>query len=487
MSSPIADLKPRIVWDFFGKICEIPHGSGNEKALGEAVMAWAEEHGAEAARDAAGNVVVRIPATPGYERAPIVVIQSHLDMVCEKNSATVFDFEKDPIRLVRDGDWIEADGTTLGADNGVGLAMGLAFLKDPAVHGPIELLCTVSEEVGLDGALALEPGFIEGRLLINTDSEEDGVFYVGCAGGRDCRISLPLDQVAFPAGKEALAVELTGLRGGHSGLDIVHNRGNAVLLLARAILAASREVDLALVSIEGGDKHNAIPREARAVIAAAPADRGKVEEIVAALLEGFRAEFAAVEPELSISARSVDRPKQVLGDASGRAVLALLTALPHGVLAMSRDIAGLVETSNNLARVRTEGGALTVLTASRSAVASALDGVFTQLESIGALAGAEVESSGGYPGWQPNLDSELLALGRSVYAEVHGVDPRPMAIHAGLECGIISEKYPGLDMLSFGPTIQNPHSPDERVSITSVRRSFEFLEALLAAIAKRVA
>jgi dipeptidase D len=485
MPSPIENLKPEAVWKYFGKICEIPHGSGNERALGEAVMTWARERGAEAERDAAGNVVVRIPATKGCEGAPIAVLQGHLDMVCEKNSDTAFDFEKDAISLVRDGDWLKADGTTLGADNGVGLAMGLAFLDGKRAHGPLEILCTVSEETGLDGARSLQPGFVRGRLLINLDSEEDGVFYVGCAGGRDCHTALPLAREPAPADRVGLALELKGLRGGHSGLDIVHNRGNATRLLARAILAASREVDLALVSIEGGDKHNAIPREARAVVAVAPADRAQVERILGEQLAGFRAEFASAEPELTLAVSATARPAQTLAGASGRAALALLTALPHGVIAMSRDIQGLVETSSNMARVRTEDGALTVLTSSRSSVASSLAGVIEQIQSIGALAGAKVEASDGYPGWQPNLKSELLALGRKTYARVHGLEPKFTAIHAGLECGILSEKYPGLDMISFGPTIQNPHSPDERVSIPTVERSFAFLEALVDEIAKK--
>ncbi len=485
MPSPIENLKPQSVWKYFGRICQIPHGSGNERALGEAVMAWAKERGVVAERDEIGNVGVRIPATKGCEQAPAVVLQGHLDMVCEKNSDKTFDFEKDPIELVRDGDWLKADGTTLGADNGVGLAMGLSFLEGSATHGPIEVLCTISEETGLDGAQALKPGFVKGQLLINLDSEEDGVFYVGCAGGRDCHISLPVSREPVPADREGLAIEIRGLRGGHSGLDIVHNRGNAVRLLARALVAASREAAVALASIEGGDKHNAIPREARAVIAVAPADKAKVEKILASELTGFRAEFAGAEPELSLTTAPAARPDEAFTAGSGSAALALLTALPHGVIAMSRDIAGLVETSSNMARVRTEKAHLVLLASSRSSVASALEGVITQIESIGTLAGARVEPSEGYPGWQPNLKSELLALGRKVYTEVHGIEPRFTAIHAGLECGILSEKYPGLDMISFGPTIQNPHSPDERVSIPTVERSFAFLEALVAEIAKK--
>ncbi|HUT77946.1 MAG TPA: beta-Ala-His dipeptidase, partial [Polyangia bacterium] len=345
MPSPIENLKPEAVWNYFGRICQIPHGSGNERALGEAVMAWAKERGVVAERDEVGNVIVRIPATKGCEQAPAVVLQGHLDMVCEKNSDRVFDFEKDPIELVRDGDWLAADGTTLGADNGVGLAMGLAFLDGAAVHGPLEVLCTVSEETGLDGARALKPGFVKGRLLINLDSEEDGVFYVGCAGGRDCHISLPVARAAVPADHIALDLELKGLRGGHSGLDIVHNRGNATRLLARAILAASRRAAIAIGAIEGGDKHNAIPREARALLAL---PREKWDEATALLkkdLSDFRSEFSR-DAGLSISFEKTEAPNGVFAPESQHAALDMLLAFPNGVIAMSRDLPGLVETSN---------------------------------------------------------------------------------------------------------------------------------------------
>jgi dipeptidase D len=485
MSNPLSDLEPALVWSYFGAICEIPHGSGNERALGEQVIAWAEEKGCTAEMDQTGNVVIRVPATAGCEQAPTVVLQGHLDMVCEKNSDTVFDFEKDPIRPLRDGDWITADGTTLGADNGIGVAMGLALLELPdAVHGPLELLFTVDEETGLNGANGLEPSFLSGKLMINLDSEEDSMFYVGCAGGRDSNIALPITREPATAGHECCTIRVMGLRGGHSGLDIVYNRGNAIRLLARAIEVASRDIDLQLATIEGGDKHNAIPREATAVVQLAAGSGAALKQTLTEQLDGFRTEFAAAEPDLTLTIDAVDPPPEVLSGDSSTEVLKLIQAIPHGVIAMSRDIVGLVETSTNLARVRSGKEALEMLTSTRSSVASALDGVTAQIRAVGELAGANVETSTGYPGWQPNLDSELLALGKQVWAGLYGAEPAFAAIHAGLECGIIGEKFPEMDMLSIGPTIENPHSPDERVEIPTVGRAFAFVTALLETVAR---
>ncbi|MDD5306652.1 MAG: aminoacyl-histidine dipeptidase [Deltaproteobacteria bacterium] len=484
MSQPLDNLEPKAVWKYFDEIRKTPHGSGNERPLGNRVMGFARERGCETAIDDAGNVVVRVKASPGCERAPVVVLQGHLDMVCEKNASKVFDFEKDAIGLVRDGDWLKADGTTLGADNGIGVASALAFMEPKgAAHGPLELLFTVDEETGLNGARGLKPGFVTGKLLVNLDSEEDGVFYVGCAGGQDAALALPIATTASNAGWNCCRVEIKGLRGGHSGLDIVHNRGNAVRLLARTLIALGREVDLCLASVEGGDKHNAIPREAAAVISVAPGSADTVRRIFDAQLAGFRNEFASAEPDLALAMTPITLPATVLDKASRDKVLALLLGLPHGVLAMSRDIPGLVETSTNMARVRT-GKELTVLCSARSSVASALKGVVAQIEAVGRLSGATVDVHEGYPGWKPNMESVLLAKARKVWTEVHGKEPRFTAIHAGLECGIIGEKFPGIDMISLGPTIVSPHSPDEKVSIPTVARFFGFLTAFLAALTR---
>jgi dipeptidase D len=500
MSNPIDSLEPREVWHYFDRIRQIPHGSGNEKAIGEAIMAWAAEKGREADMDAVGNVVVRVPASPGLERAKGVVLQGHMDMVCEKNADKAFDFTKDAIQLVRRGDWLTADGTTLGADNGLGLATALAFMDLPgAIHGPLEILATVDEERGLVGARNVGPDFVKGRLLFNVDSEEDGVFYIGCAGGRDSEIALPLRTLPAPEGMRSLRIEIKGLRGGHSGLDIVHNRGNALRLLARALRAASRKATIILASIDGGDKHNAIPREAFAIALIKPESEVLLREILAEQLAGFREEFAGAEPELALVAaptaippRVMDPaardnallPPRVMDPAARDNALRLILGLPHGVLAMMRDIPGKVETSSNLARVRTESDRLEVLCSSRSSIGSALEGVIAQIESVGQALGAQVKLHEGYPGWKPNLESPMLAKARDVWRAVHGADAKFEVVHAGLECGIIGERYPGMDMISLGPTIENPHSPDERTHIPAVGRFFEFVKAFLAALAR---
>jgi len=486
MATPMDSLAPRALWRYFAKICAIPHGSGNEKALGEAIVGWIHEKGFEAEIDEVGNVIASIPATKGYEDAPTVVLQGHIDMVCEKNSDTEFNFETDPIVTERDGDWLTAKGTTLGADNGIGVATGLAFLDLPElVHGPLEILMTIDEERGLVGAVNLKPDFVKGRMLFNLDSEEDGVFYVGCAGGRDALINLPLEKMKTPDAAAAYQVKVEGLRGGHSGLDIIHNRGNAIKLLARALGKVGEKIDLAIASLDGGDKHNAIPREARACVVFKASELPAAEKILKNELAGYRDEFARAEPDLTLSISPADKPDHLLNPVSGRKLLNLTLSLPHGVLAMSREMPGMVETSSNLARVRTEDDSFTILTSTRSSVASATDGVIAAIIAAGDAVGAEVKPKEGYPGWKPNLDSKMLAAAREVWQEVHQAEARFEVIHAGLECGIIGEKYPGMDMISLGPTIQNPHSPDERVNIASVERFFNFVVAFLASLAKK--
>ncbi len=484
MSYSIDSLEPKAVWQYFDRMRQIPHASKKEEELAKAIISWAKEAGCETDRDKVGNVLIRIPASPGHEKAQVIILQGHIDMVCEKNTDTEFDFDTDPIVLVRDGDWIHADGTTLGADNGIGVATALAFIDSPdAVHGPLEVLLTVDEETGLNGARGLEAGFVSGRMLFNLDSEEDGYFYVGCAGGRDSNLSLPLERTGAPAGTDAWTLTVKGLRGGHSGQDIVHNRGNAIRLAARALRAMRAEAPIEVVSIDGGDKHNAIPREATATFVAKPEEKAKLEAVLAAELEGYRDEFASAEPGLTAELTPADRPAQVLAPASRDAVIRLVLGMPNGVLAMMRDMPGKVETSSNLARVRTEEDALAVLASTRSSIASAIDGVLAQIESIGLAVGAQVVFGEGYPGWKPNLESPMLGKAKETWVRVHDEEPRIEVIHAGLECGIIGEKIPGIDMISLGPTIENPHSPDERVHIESVGRFFTFVKAFLEAMA----
>jgi len=478
------NLEPKSIWQHFEKICEIPHPSGHEAALLAHIKGWAEEFGFDTKRDKVGNLFVYVPASKGQEGAPTVVLQGHVDMVPEKNSDVQHDFEKDPIRPRIEDDWVYATGTTLGADNGIGVAaaMAVAESKD-LVHGPLELVFTIDEETGLTGAAELDTSLINGRILLNLDSEEDGIFYVGCAGGGDTELKLATGAQPVPSNAAFLQLKVSGLRGGHSGCDIHENRGNAIKVLAR-VLDALEDIPWRLAQIEGGGKHNAIPREAGAIIALPEAEQEKVLDAVEKLMGGLLEEFGPVEPSLEVTAAKVEAPAgaKVLDAASRDKVLNLLLTLPHGVIAMSRDIPGLVETSTNLATVKLEDGTAEVLTSSRSSVASALEGVREQIAAATRLAGGSFENGEAYPGWNPDLDSKLLATAKQVYQTSRGETPEVSAIHAGLECGIIGDRIGGMDMLSFGPDIQNPHSPDERVGVSSVGRFWTFLGELLKAL-----
>jgi len=477
MADGLDGLTPRSVWGHFAALAAIPRPSGQEEKAAAFVIGVAERAGAKVGRDARGNVVARVPATPGRERSATVVLQTHLDMVCEKNRGVTHDFDTDPIRPKVDGDWVRASGTALGADNGIGVAAALAAATDPAViHGPLELLFTLDEETGLTGAAKLDPAILSGRILLNLDSEEDGVIFVGCAGGEDTIIDLPVSWTA-PAAGEGFRLEVTGLKGGHSGLNIIGNRGNALKLTAR-ILDAAAEKGLAfeIASVAGGSKHNAIPREAEAVLAG---DREGLARIAESSLAAFRTELAGIDDGLAVSVTPAERPERVLARADRDRLFRLLVALPHGVLGMSRDIPGLVETSSNLAVVAMRGSAIRVATSSRSSVASALTGVLDGIRATVRLAGATFERKDGYPGWKPNLDSQALAVVRSVYAKRWGKEPHVTAIHAGLECGLLGERVPGLDMVSFGPQIEGAHSPDEKVSVPSVARFWDALGEVL--------
>lgn len=480
MQNPLDTLAPRSIWSHFAALAAIPRPSGKEEKAAEFVIGVARSAGATVARDARGNVVARVPATKGREGAPTVILQTHLDMVCEKNRGVEQDFDRDPIRPRIDGEWVRATGTTLGADNGIGVAAALAAATDPEVkHGPLELLFTLDEETGLTGATKLDPSILTGRTLLNLDSEEDGAIYVGCSGGEDSLIDLRPRWVAPPAGG-AFAVEIAGLKGGHSGLNIVENRGNALKLLARILDASIAEgVALALASVAGGSKHNAIPREAEAVLVAAAPARKSLEAVAAKALEGFRAELRGIDDGLTVAIVDAPSPARVLDEADRDRLVRLLMALPHGVLGMSQDIPGLVETSSNLAVVKNEGEGLRVVTSSRSSVAPALRGVLASIRAAAALAGGTVTLKDGYPGWKPNMDSAALKLVREVYRARWKAEPKVTAIHAGLECGLLGEKVPGLDMVSFGPQIEGAHSPDERVHVPSVARFWGALGEIL--------
>lgn len=475
------ELEPRTLWDHFAALSAIPRPSKREQRAAEWVASLGARIGAEVRRDAAGNVVLAVPASTGRERAPIVVLQSHLDMVCEKNSGVAHDFDRDPILLRTDGEWLRATETTLGADNGIGVASALAAATDPSVvHGPLELLFTVDEETGLTGAKDLDGAIVRGRTLLNLDSEEDGTLYVGCAGGCDSVLRLPLAWRGPAAGTAPLRLVARGLRGGHSGGDIHEGRGNALKVVARTLFAAAEAgIPFDLAEISGGSKHNAIPREAYAHLHVAPSDRPTLEGFVSCMREGFAIELQGVDEGLDLALEDVP-PAARAADGDGRdRLLRLLVGLPHGVLAMSRDIPGLVETSNNLAVVSVEDGAARVVTSSRSSVAPALRGVLDGIRGLGLLAGAAVETMDGYPGWKPNLASPVLDVVRRVYAERWGREPEVKAIHAGLECGLLGERLPGCDMVSFGPQIEGAHSPDERVNVPSVGRFWEALKVVL--------
>jgi dipeptidase D len=476
----VETLEPQSVWHHFYQILAIPRGSGEEERMRRHVIAVAERNGLRFETDATGNVVVRKPATAGRESAPVTVLQSHLDMVNEKNSDVAHDFSTDPIVPKRDGEYLTAEGTTLGSDNGIGVAAMLALMDaDDAEHGPLELLFTVDEETGLTGASNLDGNLLEGRRLLNLDSEEEGALYVGCAGGADSTLTLPLESAALPDAVTALDVTLHGLKGGHSGIDIILQRGNAVQLLARMLYAVSREVPVQLYRIEGGNKHNAIPREAAAAFIVRSEEKDRVRDLLDAQFEAVSTEFAPAEPHMGFESTETPAPDTVWSATCSQTVLRLLTTLPHGVLGMSYDIAGLVETSTNLATVVLRDDALVIGMSSRSSAASALTALRERIRAIGELAGAAVTEGNGYPGWKPNLDSELLAVLTDLSTEHTGTKPEIKAIHAGLECGIIGEKAPGMDMISFGPQIEFPHSPDERVHIDSVGRFYNLLTAAL--------
>lgn len=475
----IEGLKPEKVWEHFARICEIPHCSFNEEKLGNFMLEFAKERGFEAEKDEAGNVVVRVPATEGHENAPVIVLQGHLDMVCEKNADIEHDFEKDPIEMVKDGEWITAKDTTLGADNGIGLAAAMAIADDEdSVHGPLEILATVSEEVGLIGAGKLQPGFLKGKTMMNLDSEELGAAYIGCAGGGDSVLTLPVSYMDAPSGADGIVVRITGLRGGHSGIDIIEQRGNAIQILTRAIARAAEEMGVFISEINGGSKRNAIAREASAVLAV---DGGvdKFKSIAEKEVSEISVELGGREKDLKIIVEKSDSPAKVLDEKSGTTLIDLLLALPHGVEAMNYDIEGLVETSNNLATIKSEEGKAVIGTSTRSSISTALDALSERIAAVARLAGADVKIEEPYPGWKPNLDSEILAVVKKVHEEEFGKEPEMKAIHAGLECGIIGEKFPGMDMVSIGPWIEHPHSPDERVNIPSVETFFQLLSAVL--------
>ena len=484
MATFVSDLGPEALWLHFDRILQIPRGSKNEAAIGAYVREVASRHDLAVVADAAGNLLVRKPASAGRENGPLLVLQSHLDMVGEKNSDVTFDFTRDPIQARRVGDYLHATGTTLGADNGIGVAAMLAVAEAAdLVHGPLELLFTIDEETGLTGAANLEPTLLQGRRLLNLDTEEEYALYVGCAGGAGTDLSVPLETMFGSEGYESISVRLSGFKGGHSGVDIHLQRGNAIALLARMLGALLPRFDFELVRVEGGNMHNAIPREATAWLRVARSDESRFRGALEGQLASIAGELIGIEENLSVEVEPAPAAAEVLAAESARRVLALLLALPHGVLAMSHDIPGLVEISTNLARVRTEAGTLRIHQSNRSSVMSALRATQQRIGALATLAGGSAAQIEGYPGWKPDLDASLLATLKRVHESTFGRSAEVKAIHAGLECGLIGEKFPGMEMISFGPQIEFPHSPDERVLIPSVDRFWKLLVATLEALA----
>ncbi len=481
MSSAIAGLKPEGVWKSFAEIAKIPRCSKNEAAISQFILTSARQLGLSGKVDAVGNVIVRKPALPGRETLPMVCLQGHLDMVCEKNADRTHDFLKDPIEIMRRDNCLMANGTTLGADNGIAVATNLAIMNDKSLeHGPLELLFTVDEETGLTGANNLPPDFIESRILINLDSEDEGVLFVGCAGGQDTTATWKIVFEKAPAKAKAIQVKVNGLKGGHSGLEIDKGRGNAIKILNR-VLVRLTNLGARLESINAGSKRNVIPREAEATLFIPEKHLEEAYAAIEQMAAILKAEASSTDPELAIRARIVERRRRgkVIKKSIHKKVLQTITALPHGVIKMSPDLAGLVQTSTNLAIIKTTSKAIQLATSQRSSLASEIDDIADVVRTVCEMGGAVTKSSQGYPGWKPNINSQILQIAKSSYLSLFGKEPEVRAIHAGLECGIIGEKYPGMDMISFGPTLADVHTPNERIYIDTVEKYWALLLAIL--------
>jgi dipeptidase D len=476
MNRKIEALVPAGIWQNFKNITLIPRPSKKEARMVDFIKKFGETHGLETHVDSVGNIVIRKPATAGMENLKGVVFQAHLDMVPQKNSDKQHDFEKDPIDAYIDGDWVKANGTTLGADNGIGVAAMLAVLESKALkHGPIEALFTVDEETGMTGAFALQPGQLKGDILLNLDSEDEGELYIGCAGGMDGNIEFDYKAEKVPAGYIPYLLRISGLKGGHSGIDINTGRGNSNQVLFRLLWGAERNMGLRLSEVEGGNMRNAIPREAYATTII-PENREKAFlDEVKAYTRMILSELAATEPGLKIECTRTSMPDRVMQPDLQKRLIAAVYCCPNGTIRMTDGIPGLVETSTNLAIVRTNGPVINVNCLLRSSVDSAKENLANSMRALFEMAGARVTFTGSYPGWKPNMDSAIMKTMDKVYQAKYGRKLEIKAIHAGLECGIIGGVYPNLDMVSFGPTIRHPHSPDEKVHVESVQKFWDFL------------
>ncbi len=477
MNKAIFDLNPKLVWKHFYALTQIPRPSKYEQKGAEYVKQFGESLGLETKIDQTGNVLIKKPATPGMENRKTAILQAHVDMVPQKNSDKEFDFLTDPIEAYIDGEWVTANGTTLGADNGIGLAAALAILEDKnAKHGHIEVLATIDEETGMTGAFGIKPGFLEGDILLNLDSEDEGELYIGCAGGIDTNATFTYTEQAFPQNYTAYNIVVKGLKGGHSGLDIILGRGNANKIMNRILWHGVKEHQLVLSSIDGGSLRNAIPREAFAIIGIPTNEIDKFENCLKKLITELCNEFRSTDPDISIEFQKINVPQTIIDKNTTLALTKAIYACPDGIIRLSPDMPGIVETSSNLAIVKSDAGKIKIASLQRSSIDSAKMSVAYSIGAAFELANAEVEHEGEYPGWKPDVNSPILNTMKEAYNTKFGKVPEVKVIHAGLECGIIGAgSGKQLDMISFGPTIRYPHSPDEKVNIKTVELFYDFL------------
>ncbi|MFP4555978.1 MAG: aminoacyl-histidine dipeptidase [Bacteroidales bacterium] len=475
--SGIDTLKPAEIWKYFNEILQIPRPSKNEEKIIAYLQDFGIKHNLETITDKAGNMLIRKPATKGMENRMSVVLQSHVDMVCEKNSDIEHDFSNDPIKAYVDKGWVKAKGTTLGADDGIGIAAQLAILASTSIkHGPIECLFTVDEETGLTGAFEMEPNFFNSKILLNLDSEDEGELFIGCAGGVDTSITFAYDTEKIPSESKSFNLSITGLKGGHSGDEIDKGLGNSIKIINRFLWKGTRKYDLRIASLEGGNLRNAIPREAFATFVIHKDEVKSMLQLFDEYKKDVANEFGGIEPNIKIELNECEMPQRVIDEPTQYDLLNALYGCPHGVISMSHQIPGLVETSTNLAAIKfIQDNQILITTSQRSSIDSAKQDIANMVESVFRLANASVVHSGGYPGWKPNRDSEILSITEGSYKKLFGEEPVVRAIHAGLECGLFLEKYPGLDMISFGPTIKGAHSPDERLDIETTDKFWKLL------------
>lgn len=466
------------VLDIFTEISNVPRCSKNEEKIGKWLQNWAAERDLEYKTDKAGNVLIKVPGKNGLEKSQPIALQGHMDMVCEKTPDSTHDFSKDPIKLLEIDGWLTADKTTLGADNGIALAISLALADSQDIkHPPLELLFTVDEETGLTGANFIEPGFIDSKILLNIDSEDEGVLTIGCAGGKDTKIELPLNYIDANSYVSNFKISLTGLKGGHSGVDIIKNRANAIKLMARLLNRINNKFGLNIIDFNGGSAHNAIPRYCVCDVAIEENDLAELENELSEFQKIVSNEFKN-EDKINFKIEKIDFVEKIIDSVSSEKMIDLLIALPNGIFSMSEEIENLVETSNNEATANIIDGKLHILSSQRSSVVSKLDNLTNKIEAVCRLANADYESGNGYPAWEPNWDSKLLAKCKQTYFDLFKKEPVVEIIHAGLECGIIGSKFEDMDMISIGPTIENPHSPDERMKISDIEKIWNFLIGL---------